>query len=60
LDAVLQAHQDGTVADDDTVVVIGTASDLKFVHREGLYEDERVIPASLDHMEGAITEMAVA
>jgi len=57
LDGVLQAYQDGTIAHDDTVVVIGTASALKFVRVEELYENERVIPASVQHMENALEEM---
>lgn len=58
LHAVLQARQDGTVRENDTVVAISTAAGVKFVDKEKKsLSQECVIRASLNEMDQAINEM---
>jgi threonine synthase len=54
LDAVMQAHEKGVIRASDKVVVIGTASGLKFPTSEGLRYQEKKISASISEMESAL------
>lgn len=59
LDAVMQARQEGVVNRGDTVVVIGTASGLKFPTDEGLQYREFTIGASVEDLAAQLAALQV-